>query len=85
MFAEHIPRTFARAESGLISLIVFCTGGRMTAREKRAMACVSPKNKFESIREATRHKDIRKRHGQLNAMKPLILTPAAPHSKAYGH
>lgn len=57
----------------------------MNAQTKRATVFLWAKRKFESFREGTRHKDIRGRHGELNAMRRLMLTPAVPHSKTYGH
>ena len=51
---------------------------------KRATIRLWPKRKFESIREAARHKDVVKGNSEINAFKRLGLSPAAPHSKMYG-
>ena len=51
---------------------------------KRATICLWPKRKFESMREAARHKEVEKRHNEISAFKRLGLSPAAPHSKVYG-
>ena len=57
----------------------------MRAHNKRAIASLWAKAKFESFREGIRHKDIHSRRGELNALRRLMLSPALPHSKAYGH
>jgi len=57
----------------------------MTTQEKRTIASLWPKRRFESFQEAIKHNDIRKRRGELNALRRLMVTPATPHSKAYGH
>ena len=50
----------------------------MKIQQKKANAYLWPKRRFESIREAAKHKEIRKRHGEMNSLKRLILTPAVP-------
>jgi hypothetical protein len=57
----------------------------MTTQQKRAIASLWPRRRFEFLREAARHDEIRKRQGEMNALRRLTLTPAAPHSKVYGH
>ena len=56
----------------------------MNRHVKRETAYLWPKKPFELIREAARHKTMRKGHGEMNALKRLMLTPAVPHSKGYG-
>ena len=57
----------------------------MKTQQKRTFASFWPKKRFETLREALTHKEIRKRRGEMNALRHQTLTPAAPHSKAYGH
>ena len=57
----------------------------MRAEQKRTIAFLWPKTKFESFRETLRHKDVRVRRGEMNTSRRLTLSPAVPHSKAYGH
>ena len=57
----------------------------MNRHSNRATACLWPKRRFESIREAAKHKPMHKGHGEMNAEKRLMTSPAVPHSKGYGH
>jgi hypothetical protein len=60
----------------------------MRLQQKRTIAILWPKKKFESLREEVRHKVFRGRPGEMSPSfrsRRLILSPAAPHSKAYGH
>jgi hypothetical protein len=57
----------------------------MKAQQKRTIALLWPKRKFESFREEVRHKVFRGRKGEMNPARRLMLSPSVPHSKAYGH
>lgn len=57
----------------------------MKTQQKKTIVSLWPRRRFESFREAIRHGDIRKRHGELSTLRRLMVTPATPHSKAYGH
>jgi hypothetical protein len=57
----------------------------MRAQQRRTIASLWPRTRFESFQDVIRHKEIRKRRGELSALRRLMLTPASPHSKTYGH
>jgi hypothetical protein len=57
----------------------------MRTQQKRTIASLWPSRKFESFREAIRHSNIGGRRVQPQLSRRPLLTPAVPHSKAYGH
>jgi hypothetical protein len=55
----------------------------MKPERKREMTSIWPRKRFESIREATRHKEASKAY-ETNAVRRPVQSPALPHSKTYG-